>query len=71
MNLRAQPRKNYNVFATDGMPSPNEIVMLQFADASCSDVDEVILSEHEAEWVFLMETMGEQMGWKQGQRGKG
>jgi hypothetical protein len=62
MNLRSQPRKNYDVFTTDGIPDDEQIILLQFADGTCSSVEEKFIDEDDVEWTFLTETLG----WKEG-----
>ena len=62
MNLRNQPRKNYNVFTTDGLPENEQVILLQFTDASCSNVEEKFIDEDDVEWTFLTETLG----WREG-----
>eukprot|EP00804_Cyclotella_cryptica_P027764 CCRYP_009202-RA/>CCRYP_009202-RA protein AED:0.72 eAED:0.12 QI:0/-1/0/1/-1/1/1/0/1137 len=60
MNLRNQPRRNYDVFNMDGKPVPTNIVLLQIDENM--EMNEQFMDEDEAEWLFLTETLG----WKEG-----
>jgi hypothetical protein len=60
MNLRNQPRRNYDVFNIQGTPSAEHIVLLQLDDDR--EMNELVMGEDEAEWLFLTETLG----WKEG-----
>jgi hypothetical protein len=53
MNLRAQHRKEYDVFTTDGARE-EAVIMLQFADnGELEEIDRL-----DAEYTFLTETHG-------------
>jgi len=60
MNLRKQPRREYNVFSQEGNTINEDVVLLQFDDHM--DLSEQSVKKDEAEWLFLTETLG----WKKG-----
>jgi hypothetical protein len=60
MNLRKQPRREYNVFNLEGNTINEHVVLLQFDDHM--DLNEQSVKKDEAECLFLTETLG----WKDG-----
>lgn len=64
MNLRPQPKKEYNVFLMDGeeIDENEELVLLTFSNNNEDGLDETDIDELDAAYMFLTETLG----WKEG-----
>ena len=66
MRLRHQPRKDYNVFAQDGIiPDNKEIVLLNMCDENKNGFEEAEFDKLDAKYMFLHDTLG----WKEGLSG--